>query len=345
MKKILYYIPLIIALLLMLGCSGGKDDPITPGNTSGQQQGNPNLGTISGRVVDLEGTPLGGVFVDVQIFDELMNPLSAVYHPESTGPLVGEFIFSNLPLNTNMVLKIDHTDPTVGRLLGYDRTIRFVTASHEDLADCVLNNEQLMLGWAAYNAKQYNLSLYHFKRALNTRYADGLTKSSSAYTGIGWVYCKRGQDMSGTGPANRGFEWGDALTNFNTAVSNPNDADAYVGIAGTYMTLVAHSILFDPLQYGGAMFIYGYTNPYMDEATEALEKALDIAPEYQCAHDDIKADDLRACLLYNKYLIGESVTADEVQALLTSEDLNVGSQQLLTGLSSLIEFDSNNPMM
>jgi tetratricopeptide (TPR) repeat protein len=345
MKKILYYIPLFIALLMMLGCSGGSSDPITPGDNTGQQQGNPNLGTLSGRAVDLEGTPQGGVFVNVQLFDELMNPLSAVYHPDSTGPLAGEFVFNNLPLNTNMILKIEHADPTVGRLIGYDRTIRFTIAGHQDLADCVMNNEQLMLGWAAYDAKQYNLSLYHFKRALNTRYADALTKSSSAYTGIGWVYCKRGQDWSGTGPANRGFEWGDALSNFNTAVSNPNDADAYVGIAGTYMTLVAHTILYDPVQYGGAMFIYGFTNPYMDESKEALEKALAIAPDYQCAHDDIKADDLRACLLYNKYLIGESVTNDDVQALLQSEDINVGSMQLLTGLSEIIEFDSNNPMM
>jgi hypothetical protein len=343
MKNTLYNI-LLIAILVFagFGCSGGggNSNPTQP-NPSGQQ-GNPNLGTISGRIVDLEGHPIGGSNVDVQLFDEVMNPLSALFHPASSGPLVGEFTFSNLPLNTTIVLTAEHRDPTIGRLIGYDRNIRFTNPGHEDLGNCIMSSEQLTLGWSAYATKKYNLALYHFKRALNTRYADAvLTQSSSAYNGIGWLYVKRGRDLSGSGPANQGFQWQEGINNLKLASANPNDADAYVGMAGAYMTLVAQTVLLEPDQFDGKQFIYGYLNLYQDDALKALDGALKAAPEYDCAHDDIMADDLRACQLYNKYLVGETITQDMIDDLITSNDLNVGSLQLLTALSELIAFDAD----
>lgn len=346
MKNYFYYIAVILFITIIAGCSGGTDpDPITP--PSGQQQGNPDLGTISGRIVDLESTPIGGVFVDVQLFDEDMNPLSAVYHPEEAGPIAGEFTFTNLPLYKTIILKAEHQDVAIGRLIGYDRVLYFTSGGIEDLGQCIMNSEQLMLGWSAYKAKKYNLALYHFERAQNTRYADVLSSSSSAYTGNGWVYAKRGRDMSGSGPSNRGFEWNDAISNFDVAVANPNDADAYVGMAGAYMTLIANTLYLDTIQYagwGGDVRLYGFTNPYMPDALDALDRALTVNPEFDSSHDEITADDLRACQIYNRYVIGESIHQTDIDELIISSDLNVGSLQLLSSVADFIEFDSNNPM-
>jgi len=343
MKKSLHNTLLILILImgLVAGCSGGKTDPTQPLPSDPHgQQGNPNLASITGRVVDLEGTPCGGVFVDAQLFDEQMNPLSAVFNPPETGPLTGEFQFLNLSLGRTIILKIETSNATIGRLIGYDRIFFFNSPEHVDLGDCVMSNEQLELGWANYGVKQYNLALYHFRRALNTRYADRLTQSSSAFTGIGWVYAKRGRDMSGGPIYNRGYEWYDAIAQFNTAKANPNDADAMVGLAGCYMTLVGTSVLLEPNQYDNEMFFYGYINPYMDEAVAALNQALAVAPEYECSHDIIHADDLRACVLYNRYLTGQTITQNEITELVVKPDLNVGSLQLLTDLADLIEFDT-----
>ncbi|MFH1514216.1 MAG: hypothetical protein ABIG42_02020 [bacterium] len=340
MKNTLYYISIILVLFILNGCSGGESNPTAP--PSGQQTPDPTLGAISGRLLDLEGKTMGGVFVKAQIFDENMEPITAVVNPDATGPIAGVFNFTNLPLNKTLIFKAEHEDLAVGRLIGYDQVLFFTAPGNQNLGDCVMNNEQLMLGWSSYKVKKYNLALYHFNRALNTRYADALSQSSSAFTAIGWVYAKRGQDTTTSGPSNRGFEWTDALSNWDVSIANHSDADAYVGMAGTYMTLVANSILLDPVQYGGKMFIYGFTESYNDDALDALDKALVADPDYDSAHDIITADDLRACQLYNRYITGEQILQNEIDQLIVSNDLNVGSLQLLTSLANLIEFDASN---
>jgi len=342
MNKVLnILIILAVIATLSLGCSGGGDkNPVQPGNGPSGQQGNPNLASVSGRVVDLEGTALGGVFVDLQLFDQQMNPLSATYNPPASGPLTGMFSFLNLPLGKTIILKIDTADQSLGRLLGYDRILRFDQPESVDLGDCILSNEQIDLGWANYGAKNYNLALYHFQRAFNTRKADALTRSSSAYSGMGWVYAKRGRDMSGTGVPNRGFDWNDALANFSKAAVNPHDADAFVGMAGTYMTLVGTTTFLELQQYNGQQFFYGYINPYMDESNAALDMALAAAPNYHSSHDIITANDLLACKIYNSYLMGESVTQQQINDLIVKPDLNIGSLQLLTSVADCLEFDT-----
>ena len=340
MKNSLYYISIILVLFILNGCSGGDSTPTAP--PSGQQTPDPTLGSIGGTLFDLEGTTVGGPFVAAQVFDENMEPLTAVVNPDKKGPIAGMFHFANLPLNQTLIFKAEHEDSSIGRLIGYDRILFLTSPGNVDLGDCVMNNEQLTLGWSSYKVKMYNLALYHFNRALNTRYADSLSQSSSAFTGIAWVYAKRGQDTTTLGPSNRGFEWTDALGNYDVAIANHSDADAYVGMAGTYMTLVANSVLLDPVQYAGKMFLYAFTDSYNDDALDAIDKALIADPDYDSAHDVIKADDLRACQLYNRYIVGEEIQQTEIDELIISNDLNIGSLQLLTSLANLIEFDASN---
>ena len=194
------------------------------------------------------------------------------------------------------------------------------------MGDIVLQNDFLNLGWSAYTSKDYSLALQDFNRALSDRYAQAhLTYSSSSYTGIGWVYAKRGKDyqdgLKYVDPTTGAyldtinpFEWDDALHEFDIAVTNASDADAWVGEGGTYLTLLGQSNK-DPIVVGPNIPFYAFLHYYFGESQNALTKALAADPNYKSFHDVISSDDLEATIMFLRWIQGQQVTPQDVATL------------------------------
>jgi len=347
--KIRYIAILILAVFLAVGaiaCGGGGDDPVNiPTNPQGTVGGAKLIGTI----LDREGTAIGQPWVTIKLTVSGGGDITPAMQPQSSGPEAGQFEFIGLPLGVPLTLDIGLWQPGVGRNLGFIQTVNLNSATTFDLGDIVLENDYLDQGWNAYVSKDYSLALLNFNRAFEDRFIQAdLTYSSSAYTGQGWVFAKRGKDattglyyVDDTGAWSdyiNSYEWDQALAAFDDAISNGNDADAWAGMGGTYLTLIAQSNK-DPVLIGPEIPFYAFLNPYFDEAQEAIEKALLADPNYNCSHDKITADDLQATLLFLKWIQGQPVTIAEVSALANSPDINQGSMQLLEVMPDLIEYN------
>ncbi len=348
--NIRYITPLILTVLLVAGvvACGGGSDPVSNGNNPGTQASSGGASLV-GRVLDREGTPVGTPWATVKLTVVGGGEITPNYQPVASGPDAGRFEFIGLPVGVPVVLEIGLDQIYAGRNLGWIQQVTLTSAGVYDLGDVVLKNDFLDNGWNGYVAKEYSLAILNFQRALTDRFLQAdLTYSSSAYTGLGWVYAKRGKDNE-TGlyylddlgnwlDTINSYEWDQALLNFDRAVANPNDADAWVGMAGTYLTLLGQANK-QPVLIGTEVPHYGFLQWYFDEAEEAINKALLVDPDYRCSHDDITADDLRATLLFLRWMQGHPVTVEEVSMLAQSDDLNQGSLQLLEAMPDLIQYN------
>jgi tetratricopeptide (TPR) repeat protein len=337
-----------LLLLLTAGAlaCGGGDDPTKP-----DPQGNNNTGgaTLIGRVLDREGTPQGGPWTTVKLSVKDDGEVAPAQAPTGTGPDAGTFEFIGLPMGIALVLEIDLFQVSLGRNLGYIQQVTLTSSGTYDLGDIVLENDFLDNGWSAYITKDYSLAILNFERAFEDRFIQAnLSYSSSAYTGLGWVYAKRGKDNQ-TGitwvdadgefvDTMNSYEWDQAINQFDRAITNSNDSDAYVGMAGTYLTLLGQSNK-DPVLLGPWIPFYGFVSWYFDDAQAKLNQALLVDPDYNCPHDEISADDLRATLIFLRWIQGKSVSLEEVTTLADSPDLNQGSRQLLSAMPDLIEYN------
>lgn len=340
---------IMLIILLSVGafaCGGGGN----PVNDDNQGQGNNYGATLTGRILDREGTPVGDPWVTISLTTSTGSEISPAMKPSSTGPDAGKFKFIGIPLGIPVKLEIVLYHVALGRNLGWIHQMTITTGGTFDLGDIVLENDFLNLGWADYVSKNYVRALINFNRAIEERYAQtNLSYSSSAYNGIGWVYAKRGKNCASglmyvdpdTGAwldTINSYEWDQALLNFDKATINEKDSDALVGKAGTYLTLLGQSNK-DPVILGPWIPFYCFINFYFDEAEKALNAALSVDPDYKCAHDKITADDLRAVLLFLKWIQGKTVTVQECVDLSHSPNLNQGSKQLLTVLPDLITYN------
>ena len=344
------YLPILILIILLAAgasaCGGGKSDPVVTDPTG---QG-PNDGTsLIGRILDREGNPVGTPWASVELTEEGGGVIAPSMQPGATGPAAGNFKFSNLPTGVPLTLEIGLYQLSMGRNLGYIHTLTLTTSGTFDLGDIVLENDFLDNGWNAYISKDYTLAIQNFQRALTDRFIQAeLTYSSSAYTGLGWVFAKRGKDtQSGiilVDPDGNwvdtlnSYEWDQALINFDHATNNLNDSDAWVGIGGTYLTMLGDANK-DPVVLGPWLPFYAVLTYYFNDAESAIEKALELEPNYNCSHDEITADDLRATLLFLNYIQGAAVSETEIEFLMQTGDLNQGSMQLLEILPDLVNYN------
>jgi hypothetical protein len=347
--KLRYTAIMILTVLLAAGalaCGGGGADPIvnpTPQDTTGGA-------TLIGRILDREGTPVGKPWVNIVLVTGSGGEITPSLQPQETGPEAGMFSFLGLPMGVPLTLEIGLMQPAIGRNLGYIHSLTFTSSGTFDLGDIVLENDFLDNGWSAYISKDYSLAVLNFTRAFNDRFLQAnLSYSSSAYTGLGWVYAKRGKDAT-TGlyyidPDTgewldyiNSYEWDQALAQFDRAIANWDDADAYVGMGGTYLTLLGQSNK-DPVLIGPEIPFYSFIEFYFDDAEDAIERAMVAAPNYTCAHDEISADDLRATLMFLRWVQGGMISVSEVSALAASPQLNQGSRQLLEVMPDLIEYN------
>jgi hypothetical protein len=288
---------------------------------------NESLGGVTGTIVDREGNPVGGFNTLIRVTNLNGINVSPDFSPPAAGPEAGQFTIQNLPLNQILVFEAEHMDSTVGRNLGYKQEVFFNSPGVVNLGMVKLDNPWLQLGWDSYKQRDYHQSIYYFNRSLSSRTLSAtgdFTLSSSAYDGLAWIYAKRGRDNFATNPMFAGFEWDQALIEFDKG--------------GTLFTLIAN-VNSDPVQIGPWLPIYGYLKPLFPEAYQALERALLANPNYNCEHDLIKADDLRVTQLALIWLNGGTVTLNEVENYSDNGKLNEGSMQLLSVLPDLLLYE------
>jgi len=350
-KMKLRHIAITILIVLLsagaLACGGGGSDPVQPDDSN--PQANTGGATLTGRILDREGTPVGTPWVEISLKVQGGGNITPSMLPVDDGPNAGVFEFIGLPSGIPVTLEIGLFQVSLGRNLGYIQTLTLTSAGTFNLGDIVLENDFLDNGWSAYVSKDYSLAILNFNRAFTDRFLQAdLSYSSSAYTGLGWVYAKRGKDHTtglqyvdpDTGEwldTINSYEWDQALLNFDRAITNPDDADAYVGMGGTYLTLLGQANK-EPVLIGPEIPFYTFINWYFDEAGEVLNKALLADPNYMCFHDEITADDIHATLLFLRWMQGEAVMMSEVTNLQLSGDLNQGSLQLLSVMPDLLNY-------
>jgi tetratricopeptide (TPR) repeat protein len=328
----------LITALLWAGCSGSSETPIDPGPTG---SGNGSQGTATGILVDMEGYPLGGfdTFIEVKNADGIS--VTPKFNPPASGPEAGQFTIQNLPVGQTLYFIAEHRDQFSGRFIGYEQELFFSTAETISLGEVMLDNPWLDLGWDSYKQKDYQQALIYFNRALGSRKISGnpeFTLSSSAYTGIAWVHAKRGKDNMAINPMFPGFEWDQALSEFDFALANFKDADAWAGKGGLLLSLLA-DVNADPAQIGPLLPVYGLIHPHFSEIYTCLEQALVAAPDYFCEHDLIAASDLQAIQLLLTWLISENVTLNDVEIMADADLLNEGSMQLLAIMPELLLYN------
>jgi tetratricopeptide (TPR) repeat protein len=346
--RIKYLSIMVLSILLAVGafaCGGGSDPVNNSHNPT--NDGGPSL---TGRILDREGDPVGQPFVTMKLTGSSGQAIAPVQQPAGDGPDAGRFKYIGLPTGILLKLEITLVQTSLGRNLGWRQNITLTSGSNFDLGDIVLENDFINLGWAAYSSKDYSLALTNFNRALVDRYAQAnLSYSSSAYTGIGWVYAKRGKDYQDglhyvdpdTGAyldTINSFEWDQALHNFDIATTNQNDSDAWVGTGGTYLTLLGQSNK-DPVILGPWIPFYAFLHYYFPEAQGALNKALQVDPTYKSPHDDITVNDIKATLIFLRWIQGQQVTPEEISTLSHATDINEGSRQLLEGMADLVLYN------
>lgn len=346
--KLRYFTIAILIILLAAGasaCGGGGSDPVV-NDPAGQ---GPTDGTsLQGRILDREGNPVGTPWASVQLTDVGGGNIAPSLQPVDSGPSAGMFRFSNLPMGVPLTLEVGLYQLSTARNLGYIHTVTLTSAGTFDLGDIVLENDFLDNGWNAYISKDYTLAIQNFQRAFYDRFIQAdLTYSSSAYTGLGWIFAKRGKDtQSGIFLFQDGswvdtinsYEWDQAIINFNSATNNLQDADAWVGMGGCYLTMLGDANK-DPVLLGPWLPFYGVLTYYFNDAETAIEKALAAAPDYNCSHDEITSDDLKATLLFLDWIQGGGVTETEVEMLKQTGQLNDGSMQLLEIFPDLINYN------
>jgi hypothetical protein len=341
-KKYIALAVLLTAWLWIGACSGsGSGDPFVPGPGG---DANDTLGSLSGTLVDREGFPVGGFDTEISLTSEQGIKVAPIFNPPASGPEAGQFLIQNLPLGQKLFFVAEHQNQSVGRYIGFEQTITFSSPGTINLGNVLLDNPWLELGWNSYKQKDYTQALVYFNRALTSRKIsangdDDLTKSSSALTGIAWVHGKRGKDNQGSGnPMFPGFEWDQAINEFEDAQSNFNDADAWVGWAGTKLTLLAdvHS---DPVQVGPWLPMYGLVKSHFSDVYGGLQKALVADPNYTCEHDLIYTDDLKITQLFITWVLEGNVPLSEVEFMVDNAHMNEGSMQLLAIMPDLIMYD------
>jgi len=338
-KKAITLAVLITALLLAGACSGSSGDPIDPGPTGG---GTSSYGTVSGILVDREGYPLGGFDTTITVKNMEGISVAPKFNPPASGAGAGMFNIQNLPTGQVLKFEAEHINQSIGRYIGYEQDLFFSSPGTIDLAEVMLDNPWLDLGWASYKQHDFHQALIYFNRALGSRKISGngtdFTLSSSAYAGLAWVHAKRGKDNMATNPMFPGFEWDQALSEFDFALSNFNDADAWVGKGGLLLSMLA-DVSSDPAQIGPWLPVYGMVKPFFSEIYDCLQKAKNTAPDYLCEHDLIAYDDLDTVQLLLAWLMSGNVTLNDVENLSESNEINEGSMQLLSIMPDLLLYE------
>jgi tetratricopeptide (TPR) repeat protein len=323
-------------------CSGSSaDNPGTPGPGGNVTE---TMGTLKGTLIDREGYPLGGFDTQVWVTNAEGISVAPTINPPGSGPEAGQFIIQNLPVGQLLYFEAEHVDQSIGRNLGYKQDIFFNGPGTLDLGKVMLDNPWLKLGWDSYKQKDYTQALIYFQRSINSRKLsaagfEDFTLSSSAYNGLAWVHAKRGKDNQGSGnPMFPGFEWDQALAEWGFAISNFNDADAWVGKGGVLFSLLA-DVHTDPVQVGPFIPMYGLVHPHFTEIYECMQKALLAAPDYFCEHDLIQTNDLKAVQLFLTWVMGGNVTLNDVENFVEDGGFNEGSAQLLAIMPDLLLYD------
>ena len=283
----------IVASVNFIGCEGGES------------------GTLTGRVVDGFGYPLGGPAVVITLSG---NP--AFTNPDRWGNFI-----VHAPVGS-YTMTISFSNPAAGFNYRVQEQVEIIHGT-KHLGTFTLLNYQNMAGWRAYRNRNWDEALAYFSEQAALarsgqmvflpymRYLEGepdentilLQGVLSAENGLGWTYSRGYHDLA------RGKE------HFQLGLSGGfNNLDAKVGLASI------------ALGEGEAQTALDYLNAVIDE------------PGYYDSsqiHDNISEVDLLAARSLAEFLVGEvgasAETSREIYDRITEEG-NSSSMELLNML-------------
>jgi hypothetical protein len=292
--RLIYCIIALFMILWVAACEGGSS------------------GTLTGRVVDGFGNPLGGDAVMITLTD---NP--AVTHPDR----YGNFII-HAP-SGSYTLQITFINPDAGFNYKLSESIN-ISQGTRNLGEFTLLNAQNMQAWEAYRDADYQAAISKFNEQASQartgqlvflpymRYQEGepnqntlLTQGVlSAENGLGWAYARGLHDIP------------EATIHWQASLSGGyNNIDAKVGLAGLALS-----------------------NGQAQAAKDYLDAIIAEPGDYDTTqiHDNIRETDLIASRSLAEFLLGFDKDSGETAASIIP-DLeaggNSGSRELLNMLT------------
>jgi len=268
MRQIAFF-GLLLGLLALSACNSGSS------------------GTLTGRVVDGFGNPLGGKFVRITLTD---NP--AVTNPDRWGNFI-----VHAPTGDYTML-ITFSNPDAGFHFKLEQPVRVISGT-QALGTFTMKGPINAKAWEAYRDKKWSTAIELFIQQAETarsgqmvflpyyRVLEGeydqntmLTQGVlSAENGLGWCFAR------GLGQIDK------SVTHFNAALANGyNNLDAKVGLAGV------------ALGNGKGQEALNLLNTVIDEP--GLYDSSDV-------HDNIGEIDLIVCKAFSQFLMGHDGYARE----------------------------------
>ena len=111
--RIKYLSILILSILLAVGAfaCGGGSNPVNPHNPSSGSGP-----TLTGRILDREGDPVGGPFVTMSLTGPNGQAIAPTQQPVATGPDAGKFEYIGLPAGIPLMLEITLIETSLGAI-------------------------------------------------------------------------------------------------------------------------------------------------------------------------------------------------------------------------------------